>query len=146
MTELGGRLRILGTAVYDRFAEQICALDPLCWDTWVFKWEYMGHAWGQVAWTSCFPPGWKTKTSSSHFGSKKRKIIIEKKKEIKLINADKIPFNVNQTSLMLLMAAPGLSPARGIGGCPWDDAVDGRRTGHGVVVSSIGGRLGHRLS
>lgn len=69
-----------------------------------------------------------------------------KKKGIKLVNADKILFNVNQTSLVLLMAAPGLGTARCIGGYPWDDAVDGHRAGQGVVVSSIGGRLGHSLS
>lgn len=49
---------------------------------------------------------WQIETSSNGFGSKKRKIIILKK-EIKLINTDKVPFNVKQINPLLLMAAPG---------------------------------------
>lgn len=60
--------------------------------------------------------GQQIKTSPSGFGSKKRKINILKKKAVKLINADKIPFNVKQSNRVLLVAAPGLGTARGTGG------------------------------
>lgn len=91
--------------------------------------------------------GQQTETSSSDFGSQKRKIIILKKRNQKLINTDKIPFNVKQTNPVLLMSSPGLGTARSVGGeaSPWDAAVHGHWVGHGVVVSSVGGGLGHSL-
>jgi len=139
---------MLGTAACVCFAEPTHALDSLC---------CVGHFGPRVGirrpclGSGCMDivlptwrEGWRVETSSSGFGSKRRKFIILKK-EIKLNNWDKILFNVKQTKPVLVMVASGLGTAREVRGetWPWDAAVRGRWVGHGVVVSSVGGGVGH---